>query len=131
MNERIVISSNRTAVAWCPRYVSGGTRARRRLLRFDVVVVRAHTLGSALARATGRSRRYIELWTRYKTASGMSPWRAYADWVSGLPDELGRPAQIPGCFHERGFSLPRHHTPLRWRISEHVFAHDPDGTSAG
>jgi 2-polyprenyl-3-methyl-5-hydroxy-6-metoxy-1,4-benzoquinol methylase len=63
----------------------------------------------ALVRAifSGAPRRYIELWTRYEEARGMSRWHDMVDWVGGYPFEVAQPEEIFGFYRERGFEMTR------------------------
>lgn len=99
---------------------------------YVVAVMAPYEIGRALlAVATGHPRRYVESWTRYKAARGMSRWRDHVDWVGGWPFEVARPDEIFDFFRQRGLTLRRLHTPLGWGTNEYVFECEGDGPPAG
>ena len=115
-------------------FVKRGYNAAPRAVRtpYVVAVMAPYEIGrTMLALATGHPRLYVESWTRYKSARGMSRWRDHVDWVGGWPYEVARPDEIFDFFRQRGFTLQRLHTPLGWGTNEYVFERDGDGPPAG
>jgi SAM-dependent methyltransferase len=57
--------------------------------------------------ATRSPRHYVERWTRYRSARGMSRWHDIVDWVGGYPFEVATPAQVHAHARRHGLVAER------------------------
>lgn len=75
---------------------------------YVAIVSTPREIGSlVLATLAGRPSRYIEGWTRYRSARGMSRWHDMVDWVGGLPFEVAQPGDVVNKLVQDGFVLTR------------------------
>jgi hypothetical protein len=75
---------------------------------YAVAVMAPRELLSLTAQtARGRPQDYVNSWTRYKSARGMSRWHDLVDWVGGYPFEVAKPEQIFDLYRDAGFELER------------------------
>jgi 2-polyprenyl-3-methyl-5-hydroxy-6-metoxy-1,4-benzoquinol methylase len=94
---------------------------------FVVLVMAPFELRSAVAwTVRGRPWRYVQSWTRYKRARGMSRWHDLVDWVGGYPFEVASPDVVFHFLRDRRFQLERLVTRRGLGCNEYVFRRMPE-----
>jgi hypothetical protein len=89
---------------------------------FAVAVMAPFELRAAVAwTVRGKPWRYVQSWTRYKQARGMSRWHDLIDWVGGYPFEVATPDAVFEFCQARGFTLERLVTRQGLGCNEFVF----------
>jgi 2-polyprenyl-6-hydroxyphenyl methylase/3-demethylubiquinone-9 3-methyltransferase len=96
---------------------------------FAVAVMAPFELRAAVAwTVRGKPWRYVQSWTRYKQARGMSRWHDLIDWVGGYPFEVATPDAVFEFCQARGFTLERLITRQGLGCNEFVFRRAPSST---
>jgi len=97
---------------------------------YAILVMAPLELRAAIAwTVRGKPWRYLQSWTRYKQARGMSRWHDLIDWVGGYPFEVATPDAVFDFCHERGFALERLVTRQGLGCNEFVFRRGAEASS--